>query len=38
MSGRSPRFTMWAAFLIFSAITLVASVEEVRLKFSWSCT
>lgn len=27
-SSRSPRFTMWAAFLIFSAITLGASVEE----------
>jgi len=27
-SSRSPRFTMWAAFLIFSAITLGGAVEE----------
>jgi hypothetical protein len=28
--GRSPRFTQWVAFLIFSTITLGSSVEVVR--------
>lgn len=28
--GRSPRFTYWAALLIFSTITMGASVEQVR--------
>mmetsp|Transcript_17990 Transcript_17990/g.29791 ORF Transcript_17990/g.29791 Transcript_17990/m.29791 type:complete len:118 (-) Transcript_17990:1051-1404(-) len=35
-SSRSPRFTMWAAFLIFSAITLGGAVEEVRFCFERS--
>jgi hypothetical protein len=30
VGGRSPRFIQWAAFLIFSSITLGAAVEEVR--------
>ena len=28
-SGRSPRLTLWIAFLVFSTITLGASVEVV---------
>lgn len=32
VSNRSPRFTMWAAFLIFSTITMGAAVEEVSLR------
>lgn len=27
--GRSPRFTTWTAFLVFSIVTLGASVEVV---------
>jgi hypothetical protein len=27
--GRSPRFTQWVAFLVFSTITLGSAVEEV---------
>ncbi|KAI2501741.1 hypothetical protein MHU86_12747 [Fragilaria crotonensis] len=27
-SGRSPRFSIWAAFLIFSTITMISAVEE----------
>jgi hypothetical protein len=36
-SSRSPRFTMWAAFLIFSTITMGAAVEEVSAHLSFSC-
>lgn len=28
-SSRSPRFSHWCAFLVFSTISLVAAVEEV---------
>jgi hypothetical protein len=31
MQGRSPRFTQWIAFLVFSTITLGSSVEVVSL-------
>lgn len=30
-SGRSPRLTLWMAFLLFSTITLGSSVEVVSL-------
>jgi hypothetical protein len=29
LQGRSPRFTQWIAFLVFSTITLGSSVEVV---------
>ena len=32
-SGRSPRLTLWIAFLVFSTITLGASVEVVSEPF-----
>jgi hypothetical protein len=28
-TGRSPRFTQWVAFLVFSTVTLISSVEVV---------
>jgi hypothetical protein len=31
-NGRTKRFSMWSAFLFFSTITLIASVEEVRIR------
>jgi hypothetical protein len=34
-TGRSPRFTLWVAFLVFSTITMISSVEEVSVIF-WS--
>lgn len=30
-NGRSPRFSLWIAFLVFSTITLGASVEIVSM-------
>jgi hypothetical protein len=30
VQGRSPRFTLWVAFLVFSTITLGSSVQVVR--------
>jgi hypothetical protein len=30
IGGRSPRFSHWCAFLVFSTISMAASVEEVR--------
>lgn len=29
-SGRSPRFNLWAAFFVFSIITLGSAVQVVR--------
>jgi hypothetical protein len=31
-SGRSPRFNLWCAFLVFSVITLGSAVQVVRLE------
>jgi hypothetical protein len=28
--GRSPRFTLWVAFLFFATVTMISSVEVVR--------
>lgn len=34
-SSRSPRFTQWVAFLVFSTITLGSAVEEVSMYSVW---
>jgi len=33
MQGRSPRFTLWIAFLVFATIVLGSSVELVSSLF-----
>jgi hypothetical protein len=32
-SGRSPRFSLWVAFLAFSVIVLISAIQVVCLSF-----